>query len=310
MSEAELERLRKENEILKGNLNELLAENKNLKDENNFLEKDVNDLCEIISDQKNEIKILINLVQNQIDQFFDALEPSRIIYPYPIEESKDEDFEPLKNHTKYEISRKYNYPIRIKENKYVLKEFIRSGYIGVRIDSQTLMKHVLVALQFLKKESDDQIQVDHHDHNHFNYRIDNLFWKTPSQNQRNKKSYRGKDFEFFDKDDPIFVDFPLSPILKYKNHEFTDYYYSNGNFYYDTKNAYKKLNIMKDVKLGKKGQKRVYNYVQITDNNGKRVRIIINKYQQLFESQKLEIENEAEKLFDTQLFDTQPTDSS
>lgn len=72
-----------------------------------------------------------------------------IIYPYPIEENKDEDYEPLKGFPDYEIGKNYNYPIRKVDTKHQLKEFRRGPYIGVKLGKDICMKHKLVALQWI-----------------------------------------------------------------------------------------------------------------------------------------------------------------
>lgn len=222
-------------------------------------EEEVNYMKELLANMKEKI--------NQIKTNQLKANDKTIIYPYPFEENKDEDYEPLKEFPGYEIGKLYPYPIRKVGTKYQLKEFRRGSYIGVCLNKKIYMKHVLVAKQFLPNDDpENKKEVDHKNHNPFDYKIENLEWKTSSENQRNKSGYNGKKF--------IFVD-ELPNKIEIKNygvHTFTNYFYSNHEFYYFTGDKYRQLN-----KFARKNHKS--KYVQLIDNDGKRRKISVSKFE-------------------------------
>lgn len=58
------------------------------------------------------------------------------------------------------------------------------GYYKIKVFGKYYMTHRLVAESWLNKETLDQIQVNHIDHNKSNNHVSNLEWVTPSQNMK------------------------------------------------------------------------------------------------------------------------------
>lgn len=191
-----------------------------------------------------------------------------IIYPYPIEENKDEDYEPLKGFPDYEIGKNYNYPIRKVDTKHQLKEFRRGPYIGVKLGKNIIrMKHDLVALQWIPNDDPKiKTEVDHKQQNTFDYKIENLQWKTRSQNLMNRSGMNGKKFHIVD-ELPNKIE-----VKEYGNHSFENYFYCDHEFYWFTGDKYRRLN----KSTGTNGKTQ---YVALVDTNGHRKKINIAKYE-------------------------------
>ena len=136
----------------------------------------------------------------------------------------------------YEIFTEFPFYIRKKSNKRIVKESVhkRDGYVYLCLNRVQYYKHRIVASQFIPNDEPlIKTDVDHINHDRSDYHLSNLRWVSPSQNQLNKSSFKGVEYEFIDyeetPDDLIIVD-------KYGVHEFEDYYYSpeNNLFYFDS----------------------------------------------------------------------------
>ena len=90
-------------------------------------------------------------------------------------------------------------------------------------------------------------------------------------NCRNKSSNKGVELHYIDDipDESIVVDFYET---KNGRHEFKDYYYHDGVFYYDNEINYRILNINKN----KSGNQ----FVSMKDVNGKTTSVYINRFLQ------------------------------
>ena len=171
----------------------------------------------------------------------------------------------------YEILNVYPYTIRKKSNHYEIKESDRgNGYICVHLNRKTYQKHVLIANQFIPNP-DNLPCVDHISHDRTDYHLSNLRWVSPSENNRNKSSFRGTNYQYVDDipDESIVVDFYDT---RNGRREFKDYYYHDGVFYYDNDINYRILNINK-TKCGCR-------YVNMIDINGKTTAVYINRFLQ------------------------------
>lgn len=268
-------------EILKNDLEKYQRNSYILEEDIDGLIGEKEDLQELLDNLRNE-----NLRLKQL-----LLTDSReIVLPCPPEESTDADYEEIKGHPEYEISRKYNYPIRKKltddeksQNKKPnapIKEYRSGKYIKVKLGKNDYLKHRIVAEQWIPKpQSEEELFVDHKNRfDTFDYRIENLRWVSKSENNRSRGGYNGKNFIFFDYDS-----FSQKPalLLDYNHHSFKDYYYLDGQFYYDTGVDYRLINI-----YTRKSRSKEYAYVQVYDTRGKCVQVFIEKYKELLQNQK------------------------
>ncbi len=187
--------------------------------------------------------------------------------------SEDATYETLLEHDDYEIQTTYPYRIRNKNNHKLISEFMRNTYISVWLDGKHYDKHRLIALQFIHNDDENKTQVDHINHNRVDNHIENLRWVSVSENNRNKSSNNGVQYEFVNEipDDAIVVD-------EYNTHQFEFYYYSEStdNFYYFNGHQYRKLHINERKSNGSL-------YVNMMNKSNKRVKIYFNKFKQLYD---------------------------
>ena len=173
----------------------------------------------------------------------------------------------------YEILNDYPFTIRRKKDHYEVKEILfNTGYIYVNLHGHPYRKHILIAKQFITNDDPEhKTQVDHKNKNRGDYHLSNLRWVTPSTNQKNKSSHMGVNYQYVDEIDEnaIVVD---SYMTKNGRHEFKDYYYHNGVFYYDNDMNYRILYI-NTLKNG-------CQYVRMNDINGITVSVYINRFLQ------------------------------
>ena len=123
----------------------------------------------------------------------------------------------------YEIFNQYPYPIRRIGSTKIVSEYIETnGYPRLNLNGNKHYKHVLVAHQFITNDDPEhKTQVDHIIQDRTNYHVNNLRYATPSQNNENKLSHKGVEYEWID-------ELPEDSILvtDYVNHQFEDYFYS------------------------------------------------------------------------------------
>ena len=191
-------------------------------------------------------------------------------------EAKKVEFVPLLDfEDDYEILNKEPFTIRRKSDHSEVKEYIRSdGYINVYLNEETKLKHRLIALQFIPNDDPEhKTEVDHWNHIRDDNHLENLHWVTPTENQRNKSSHMGIQYDFVDElsEDAI-------EVTDYGNHEFEDYYYDEtvDNFYYFNGKQYKKLH---DNRLNNGGTI----YVNMIDIKNNKVKVCYNKFKRLYD---------------------------
>ena len=147
----------------------------------------------------------------------------------------------------YEILNDYPFTIRRKNNHYEVSEndYQHKGYPAIYLNRKLIQKHVLIAKQFIPNPN-NLPQVDHINHDRTDYHIENLRWITPSENQRNKSSFKGIQYEYIDTLPNDYIDV-VTYESKNRTHEFNDkeYYYSpsTDKFYYFNGSQYRILNI-------------------------------------------------------------------
>ena len=173
----------------------------------------------------------------------------------------------------YEISTEYPYQIRKKSNKRIIKESINNeGYVVCMLNQKKYKKHRIIALQFIEKDAPGtKPQVDHINHIRSDNRIENLRWVSSRENNKNRSSVKGYNYEFIDNIDEysILVD-------TYSNHTFEDYYYDakTDTFYFYNGIKYRKLPILY-TKYG-------YAYVNARNINNKQVVILYSSFKKQY----------------------------
>ena len=175
---------------------------------------------------------------------------------------------------KYEIATKYPYQIRNKKNNRILSECARDdGYIVVSLNRVQYLKHRLIAIQFIDNP-DSYPCVDHINHNKADNRIKNLRWTSQQENCKNKKSYKDREYNYFEYDELNNED--MIVVNEYNKYEFKDYYYNpdTDKFYYDTKENYKELHINHN--------KNGVIFVNMIDINNKSIRVYIKKFKKMY----------------------------
>lgn len=153
------------------------------------------------------------------------------------EDINEPRWETLKYHQSYEICTAYPYPVRRKNR--ICKESINNcGYVQLSIASQTAMKHVLVATQWIENDDpDNKIEVDHINDNRSDNRVENLRWLSRSDNRKRRQKYARQPREGI-------AELPerAIPVYTYKKFRFDKFWFdpdrerliikSRSNFYY------------------------------------------------------------------------------
>ena len=178
----------------------------------------------------------------------------------------------------YEILNQYPFTIRRKSDKYIISESIsNTGYPSVHLNRNKYLKHVLIAKQFIPNPNNLPL-VDHINRNRSDNHLNNLRWVTTSQNNYNKSSHKGIQYEFVD-------DLPEESIkvlfydTKTEHYEFEDekyYYYhdeeNDEDIFYGqiNENTYRILHINEN----RSGNE----FVSIRDINHKNISVYINRF--------------------------------
>ena len=188
------------------------------------------------------------------------------------------EFVPLVEHDNYEILTSFPHTIRKKNDHHTVSETKRNdGYIVVKLNGKMFFKHRLVAIQFIPNPNKLSF-VDHINHNRTDNRLENLRWVSHSENQFNKSSNCGVQYEFVDDipDESIKV---LFYETKTEHHEFEEnkyYYYhdndTNEDIFYGkmTNNLYRIMHI-NTTKWNKQ-------FISMKDINNKTVGVYINRF--------------------------------
>ena len=182
---------------------------------------------------------------------------------------EEEQYEELKNHPDYLISKTYPYNIKKKSTGKIIKECVRSkstGYLCCKLGDKLYNKHRLIAEQWIPNP-DNLPQVDHKNGIRTDNRIENLRFVSHSDNQRNKLDYKGIKSEYIDELPPDSIKIEL-----YKGIEFENYYYSKETqkCYYDNG---VKIRVLK-YHLSGSG----YKFINVHDLTSKRRNIYIDAW--------------------------------
>ena len=288
---------------LKQIVNELSNDNLEMKKQIELLRDEVSRLSEelvgnpvntdndeIIDDDNDEIidddEIIDNDDNDEIIEDCDENGSGRILpddnNDEIIDDSVDEEADcetnakwiPLKNHNDYVIMNYYPYNIKKVSNGRIIKNTINkvSGYVIVALNGKLYRKHVLVAKQFIRNDDkENKNQVDHINHNKKDYHTSNLRWVSPSENNKNKSSFKGCMYEYIDTlpDDAFEIKYYET---KYERREIKDYYYSavEDKYYYDTGINYRIL-VVHENKSGTK-------FANVRDIHNKSIALCIARF--------------------------------
>lgn len=193
------------------------------------------------------------------------------------------EFVSLVEHEDYEILTTFPHIIRRKDNHHVCSESMdHGGYIKVKLNGKTYLKHRIIGLQFIPNDDQNlKKDIDHINHIRDDNRIENLRWCSHLENSLNKSSSKGVQYEFIDNipDDAIKI---LHYDTRTEHHEFDEdryYYYhdeSNKDIFYCkvTDELYRILYI----NITKNNQRSV----SLMDTNHKNVNMHINKFKKQY----------------------------
>ena len=188
-------------------------------------------------------------------------------------------FETLRINADYEISTELPYVVRKKANGRIISEYLeKDGYLRLNLSekvngrtiSRKYYKHKLVASQFIENPNDLDC-VDHINRNKQDNRIENLRWCSASENNKNKSSNKGVDYEFFDE-----IDKNAVVVNDYGSHRFEDYFYipEEDSFYFYNGVKYRRLHVNE--------KKNGYFYVCMMNTENKRVNIYLSKFKKIY----------------------------
>jgi hypothetical protein len=151
-------------------------------------------------------------------------------------------YEILRINPNYEINTEYPHDIRkTKTHTPVAKFFDRSSnYYRIHISKRLWLFHVILAIQLIPNPN-NLPYVDHEDGDTKNFHLENLHWVTPSDNMKNRHTYKGIPYEFIEE-----LPNETIEVNQYKNHKISNLFYNKQSrrFYLKiTNNKYKILPI-------------------------------------------------------------------
>ena len=178
-------------------------------------------------------------------------------------------------------------PIRCYENYYISnqgrcyntksKNYVRykqpNGYIRVSLGKDKYQMHYLVMSHFGPPKPEGDYEIDHINCIRDDNRIENLRWITRSNNMKNRMSNGKYQYEHFDEIPVDDVD-DIIDVRDYGTHEFENYYYADGFFYFDTGDSFRRLHI----NYRKNGSA----FVCMMNKENKTVPIFYNKFKRIY----------------------------
>ena len=140
------------------------------------------------------------------------------------------EFVSLLNHNNYEILNHYPFTIRKRDTHDIVNDNQNAyGYIVCSIDKRTVLKHVLIAKQFIPNP-DNLPEVDHINRDRSDFHLSNLRWVSRSTNMENRTSCKGIECIFVDDipDDAIKIEWYETRTQRRLFEANKYYYYRNG----------------------------------------------------------------------------------
>lgn len=188
-------------------------------------------------------------------------------------------FEQLRNNPEYEIMTEYPHIIRKIANKKIVMEYVENnGYSRLNLSEKVngrnvqhkYYKHRLIAIQFIENPNDFDY-VDHINRNRHDNRIENLRWCSASENNKNRTSSCGINYQFFDN-----INKNAIVVNDYGQHTFKNYYYvpDEDVFYFYNGIKYRSLHIneMKNGSL----------YVNMINTENEQIKVYLSKFKKLY----------------------------
>lgn len=179
--------------------------------------KEIEKLCDINDDKKRKIEYVKSLNENiNIDKY---------------------KWDTCKLCSEYHISNEYPHYLKRKRDDKVMKFRYKNGYVLVDINKNPQLHHQVIATQFISNPNNYK-EVDHLNQDGTDNHIENLEWKSRSDNNKNRASTLGVTYEFIDSLPSDSIE-----INEYKNNIFTGYYLSinEKKVYYFNSKRYKIL---------------------------------------------------------------------
>ena len=189
-------------------------------------------------------------------------------------------FEVLRENADYEISTDYPYVIKKRAHQHIVKEHSEhDGYVRLnlleKVNGRTVIhkyyKHKLIAKQFIENP-DDLDYVDHINRNKLDNSIENLRWCSASENNKNKSSHKGVDYEFFDE-----IDEDAVVVTDYGRHRFENYYYvpEEDSFYFYNGVKFRRLHVNEEKRNGSL-------FVCMMNTENKQVKVYLSRFKKIY----------------------------
>ena len=172
----------------------------------------------------------------------------------------------------YEIFNEYPFTIRKKSNQRIVNESINNiGYLRCKLNGNDYLKHRIIATQFIPNPNNLSF-IDHINHNRIDNRLINLRWVSSSENNRNKSSNKGIEYNYLD-------DIPDESIVvnDYGKYKFENYYYDEetDKFYFFNGQQYRELHI-NETKDGLK-------FVCMLSTENKKIKLYYSTFKKMYD---------------------------
>jgi hypothetical protein len=155
----------------------------------------------------------------------------------------DVEWVQLTAHPDFDIQAAYPFLIRKRRGgRIIALTPTHDGYLQCHINGRKVKHHRVIAEQFLPNP-DNQPDIDHINHQRDDNHIENLRWLSRRDNLRNKSRQGGVQYTYD-------TELPADAIVvdEYNGRHFTNYYYHEGQFWFFTGHAYRRLHINTDAR--------------------------------------------------------------
>jgi hypothetical protein len=130
--------------------------------------------------------------------------------------------------TEYEINPE-SIEIRHKQSLKIVRPFTRKdNYKPIKLGTRLHYLYKIIAIQFIQNPNPENYKIiDHIDRNRLNNSIENLRFVSPSLNNRNRRSHRGRNYYYFQTLPKNAIQINPWPDKKLRD----SYYEANGEVY-------------------------------------------------------------------------------